>query len=329
LRAAAAPAQWRADAAEMRGAPRALVLAGVLIAASLSARTAQAYVRSASGAGYPLYWSSSCETVTIYLNGFSAMTPDEVAKSIAGAAAAWGPDSVTCPVDVGGGHPFFEILPQMATGGSVPGVGNDGKNSIIFQTANWPETPEALAFTSVSKEPNGHIVDVDIEINAATADILWANLDPGAPPPQNAQLRFDLQTVMTHEFGHFLGLAHTCSGGDSGDSSDPAASSDGGAQSIPTCTPYPDPSIATEADAVMWYRIDDESIAKRVLTADDARGVCAIYPSASDPHSCTQNLPDDGCGCATAAGASTNRLAAVVLVALALATRRRRRTQRD
>jgi len=74
----------------------------------------------------------------------------------------------------------------------------------------------------------------------------------------------------------------------------------------------------------MWAYIDDGSSAKRVLSTDDARGVCAIYPSASDPHSCTQNLPDDGCGCATASGAATNRLAAVVLVGLALATRRRR-----
>ena len=73
----------------------------------------------------------------------------------------------------------------------------------------------------------------------------------------------------------------------------------------------------------MWYVIDQESIVKRDLTTDDARGVCAIYPAAQDPHSCSQNLPDDGCGCA-AAGAPTGSLASFVGVALAFAMRRRR-----
>jgi MYXO-CTERM domain-containing protein len=310
-------------------------MAGVLIAASFSARPAQAYVRSVYSQMIlnPLYWSSGCETVTIYLNGFTAMTPDEVAKSIGAAAAAWGPDSVTCP-DVGGGHPYFEILPQLATGGSVPGVGNDGKNSIVFQTTPWDPTmtsPEALAFTAVSKEPSGHIVDADIEINAFNPAILWANLDTGAPPAKNGQLRYDLQTVMTHEFGHFLGLAHTCTGGDSGDNGDspPPGSKDDAGQLIPDCTDSPDSTNAVQAQAVMWYVIEQESTTKRVLTPDDARGVCAIYPSARDPHSCTQNLPDDGCGCASA-GAPTNRLGALALVGLTLvARRRRRRTQRN
>ena len=73
----------------------------------------------------------------------------------------------------------------------------------------------------------------------------------------------------------------------------------------------------------MWYVVYQQSTAKRVLTADDARGVCTIYPSASDPHACTQNLPDDGCGCA-AAGASTGSVASFGLILLALAMRRRR-----
>lgn len=314
----------------MRGAPSALVLAGLLSAATLSARTAQAYVRSVSDAGYPLKWSSSCETVTIYLNGFSAMTPDEVAKSIGAAAAAWGPDSVTCPAgagDGGNGHPYFEILPQLAAGGSGTIDQKDGKNSIVFDTMGSELGPEVLAATSVAREPNGQIFDADIEINASSPDILWANLDSGAPPSKNGQLRFDLQTVMTHEFGHFLGLAHTCIGADStvGDDGDspPFGSKDDAGQLIPDCTDPPDSSNVTQAEAVMWYVIDQESTAKRVLTADDARGVCAIYPASLDPHSCTQNLPDDGCGCATG-GAPSGRLAGLALVALALLRRGRR-----
>ena len=135
---------------------------------------------------------------------------------------------------------------------------------------------------------------------------------------------FRSQTVMTHEFGHFLGLSHTCvtdpnGGGDDGNDA-PVDGVDDMGLPIPSC----DDTGVPQSAAVMWADIDG---VKRVLSTDDARGVCAIYPSASDPHSCTQNLPDDGCGCATA-GAPSNRLAAVALVGLALLVRRRPRTRR-
>jgi MYXO-CTERM domain-containing protein len=312
----------------MRGLTRLLVAAGVLIAASVSTRVAQAYVRSENQYQKQLYWSSSCATVTIYLNGFTAMTPDQVAKSIGAAAAAWGPDSVTCPAataDGGNGHPYFEILPQLATGGSVPDISvPDGKNSIVFETTTFDGPSDGFAYTAVSKGPDGRIVEADIAINAVPGiGFEWANLDPGAPSGGHLPL-VDLQTVMTHEFGHFLGLAHTCTTTSSGAGDDqndaPISDTDYLGQPIPSCDDTGVPQFA----AVMWAYIDDGSSAKRVLSTDDARGVCAIYPSAQDPHSCAQNLPDDGCGCATV-GAAPGSLAAVTLGALALVACRRRR----
>ena len=295
------------------------------------ARPAAAYFQSITDStGYPLAWSSSCETVTIYLNGFTGMTSDEVAKSIAAAAAAWGPDQVTCPSpsgDGGKGHPYFQILPQLSTGGAVPDVSSkmqDGKNSIVFVTSDWAgktlASEEALAYTAVFKEPSGKIVEADIAINAdpLSGNPPFANLDPGAPPPTHGQARVDLQTLMTHEFGHFLGLAHTCVastyGGDIGDPIPPGT---------PDCSAATPEALA----AVMYPIIDSESIAKRVLTADDAAGVCHIYPSEADPHSCTQNTPDDGCGC-VAAGPGRGAGLAAVLAALALVLPGRRRRRR-
>jgi MYXO-CTERM domain-containing protein len=78
----------------------------------------------------------------------------------------------------------------------------------------------------------------------------------------------------------------------------------------------------------MWYEIDPGVITKRVLTPDDARGVCAIYsPAAPSIPACAQNSPDDGCGCDTS-GQGRGSLVAPGLVALALlVARRRRRSQ--
>ena len=162
---------------------------------------------------------------------------------------------------------------------------------------------EALAFTSVSKgAQRTHRRRRHRDQRLQLGDP-WANLDPGAPSGGQLRRCVDLQTVMTHEFGHFLGLAHTCAGSTSGrprnDSPPPAEgrrwATDPGAAPIP-----PTPPTRSRPKRSCGTRSRQESTTKRVLTTDDVRGVCAIYPPARDPHACTQNLPDDGCGCATA-----------------------------
>jgi MYXO-CTERM domain-containing protein len=307
--------------------PIAIALAASVLASPFLARPAQAYVRTLSDSGAPLYWPSSCAAVTIYLNGFSLiaadamMTSDEVAKSIAAAAHAWSADQVTCPGpdgDAGSGHPYFEIVPALATGGSVPGIANDGKNSIVFPTV-WTDDPEAIAFTSHFSRPDGEIVDTDMEINPSPATGEWANLDLGASGHVSDPI--DLQTAITHEFGHFIGLAHTCV-----TDGEPSARDDQG-QPVPSCD---DPSVP-QAQAVMWFEVTHGSTTKRVLALDDVRAVCDIYPAAKDPHTCALNLPDDGCGCATG-GARDARGTVLSLLALGLTVihcRRRLRSDRD
>lgn len=140
---------------------RLLPLALALCTLPALARPAAAYVRSVTknSPHDPLKWPSSRETVTIYLNGFTAMTPDEVAKSIGAAAAAWGPDQVSCPAQTGDGSigsPYLQIIPQLSTGAAAPTVdAQDSKNSIVFETSNWDEGYGVLAYTSVYKDPTG------------------------------------------------------------------------------------------------------------------------------------------------------------------------------
>jgi MYXO-CTERM domain-containing protein len=143
-------------------------------------------------------------------------------------------------------------------------------------------------------------------------------------------MRIDLQTLMTHAFGHFLGLAHTClgegdgtQGSDDGDELIDCGHDQG--RPIPTCTSDPDGGDAVQAAAVMWCEIDPEDISKRVSTTDDARGVCAIYPPARVAPVCAQNSSDDGCGCAVVSGEGGSPQLAGALAVLAWAVIRRRR----
>ena len=188
-----------------------LVAAGVALAL---AQPAQAYVRSRADSGIPKYWQKSCIPVTVYQNGFADMSRDEVAKSIAAAAHTWSPTAVTCPDGVS--HPFVEIVTSIAPEGELPPTpAYDGRNTLLFYTYDRPYPPpevsgislNVIALTSTWARADGHIVDADVRVNAK--DNFFANLDPGSTAG-NGQLPFDLQNAITHEFGHLIGLGHTC-----------------------------------------------------------------------------------------------------------------------
>jgi hypothetical protein len=313
----------------LHGLVRAATTAAALVVVLASAGPARAYVRATEQhSQLPTFWTSSCEIVTIYTNGFTQMTTDEVAKSIAAAAHAWSPELVTCPkranLDAGSGHPSFEIITQLASGGAVPSVGPDGKNVVIFQTESWDYYADAIALTHRSTDPSGRIFDADIEVNAATIDFVWANLDPNSPPARGGQDQIDLQAAITHEFGHFLGLAHTCF--DLGPDGETQSVDDQG-QPSPNC---PDGNAQQRA-AVMWYFVERGVLGttKRVVTTDDARGVCGIYPPTATPPVCAADLPEDGCGCRTSGRGGAPSAVLVTMTALVGARRRRRsRVQR-
>lgn len=295
---------------------RRLAAVAGLVVAALAARPARAYVRAtAQQSQLPSFWDSGCQVVTIYTNGYTGMTSDEIAKSIAAAAHAWSPEMVTCPdsagADGGSGHPSFEIITQLAPDGPPPNIGPDGKNVLVFQTETWEHYGDAIALTSRNTDPSGRIFDADMEVNA-TGSWQWANLDPDASG--HVSSFFDLQTALTHEFGHFLGLGHTCYS----PYDPPPRPVDDQGQPAPDCV-----DGIPEQAAVMWYQVDPGNTTKRALTADDARGVCAIYPPNAPATTCAANLPDDGCGCRTGGDGAGTGAALLALAALVTARRRR------
>jgi len=166
---------------------------------------------------------------------------------------------------------------------------------------------------------DGHIVDADVQINAVDYD--FANRDPGYVPVGDYD-PLDLQNAVTHEFGHLIGLGHSCWIPFS-DFDQPIDNMDAG---VPMCDPPP----AGVADTVMFANIaGNGEITKRTLSPDDIRAVCEIYPATADPHACSLDMPDDGCGCSMSASRSQPVLVVVlVLVVVFVLERRGRRGTR-
>jgi hypothetical protein len=109
----------------------------------------------------------------------------------------------------------------------------------------------------------------------------------------------DLQSNATHEVGHFIGLAHPCQ------------------LSPNNCT-------VDDRPLVMYPAATPGDTSKRVLTADDRAGVCAIYPVGGPTSTCGSQQKSGGGGCAS--GEAGGILSA--LLALAALARHARKVPR-
>jgi hypothetical protein len=174
-----------------------------------------------------------------------------------------------------------------------------GNTNLIVFRDKWPaeyaSSGNTLALTTLTfNVQSGEIYDADIEINGeiavTTSDVAVTN---------------DLQSILTHEIGHFLGIAHS-----------------------------------PDATATMFSTYEPGSLSMRDLAPDDINAVCSIYKPeraglpACDPtprhgyaDRCAVPAPaPDGCSASgRAVGAAGGLGFALVAGALALGARRRRR----
>jgi hypothetical protein len=174
----------------------------------------------------------------------------------------------------------------------------------MFLDDGWPyaNPNETLALTTITfNVENGEIYDADVEVNSHDKNLTVGDTRVGS----------DLLSVVTHEAGHFLGLAH---------------------------------SESTEATMYPSYNPGETKL--RTLTDDDIEGICDIYPegrpigsnSCAPRHGfserCGGGSSDDGCTTSPGpmrAGGRTglSALSALALSAMALRIRSRRRSRRD
>jgi hypothetical protein len=140
----------------------------------------------------------------------------------------------------------------------------------------------------------------DGDIEVNQQHFTWADCATGCGDGQE-----DLQNALTHEAGHFLGLGHSMTD-----------------------------------DATMSAQTRPQEVGKRDLTADDAAGLCAVYPPGSVAGRCDDSPPgglelvcgtppDSGCHVAAPGRGLRSTLAGLIAVLLlasaAFGVQRRRR----
>lgn len=184
--------------------------------------------------GKPLFWASSCVQVYVQADGSPSQGLDfaTAKNSVSRAFGAW------LAADCGSGSPLIDVqvLGPITCDQSEYNQTQKNANIVMFRDDSWPYKggEDALAFTHLQFDANtGELWDADLEINS-----FEYQFSTGEPVTQN-----DLDSMLTHEVGHMLGLAHTL-----------------------------------VKDATMYAQYDKGTDSLRTLALDDVTGICAMYP---------------------------------------------------
>jgi len=282
------------------------------------------YVRTtATKTMAPLHWSGACVFLTPDSRGTKAVSMTDELTAVDASANAW--NSQSCS--------YFQFIREAP---EVADVGQDGRNIIKFREDVWAPggkattatemyDPAATAITTVSfiddssRSDSGTILDADVEVNAINFGMGICS-DSSCQTSSAIRPIEDIQNTLTHEFGHVLGLAHTCWKPDP-KHPDPY---DNLGHLVPTCAL--DGSLPQDIrDATMYPFQSPQEISKRSLSPDDINAICEIYPTAMKPSTCAPVSFDPKGGCAVAPGSGQGAWLVPVLWLLLVEARRRRR----
>ena len=231
-----------------RGCMRILTIGSTLLLTALaSPSVASAYCRSTTctgedctrdedgckTSGAKLYWPTSC--VGISLQEDSSVHIDFKYFEQAAQRSLFSWTGLECGdglATIG-----FSQLEEVACKKTEYNSGGTNANVILFQDTKWiyKGVDNTLAKTTVTfNDETGEILDADIEINHAN-NLFTIN---------DMTVEYDLESVLTHELGHLIGIDHT-----------------------------------PDFDATMFAGYEPGSIDQRTLEEDDILAACEAYPA--------------------------------------------------
>jgi len=198
--------------------------------------------------GEPLWWATPCLSYAIDERGSQSLDPEETRAAVDAGFDAWA--NVICAT----GHTDIQFLALSDATCMTPEYNQRGGNvnAVIFLDPWEPPTseitldPRALALTVMWIDTDsGEIFDADMLINDEQP---LAHCTTDGPCTG-----YDLQSIVTHEAGHFIGIGHS---------------------------PLRDATMYFEGGA-------PGSIGMRTLAQDDIDATCTIYPPGSLQSDCS------------------------------------------
>jgi len=189
-----------------------------ILSAVVFVSAASAYSFMRDEAGNALSWAEPDAFLYLNPSNDQGIPEDEVQDAFIAAVAAWNGSGADIRLHDEGNHDLAESAV-------------DQVNLIWFDSA-WPQDPTLVAKASVYAQ-NATIVAADIALN--TADFSFTTGEDAD--------RMDLQSVLTHELGHLLGLDHS-----------------------------------EDAEATMFATTELGETSKRSLRPDDQNGLQKLYP---------------------------------------------------
>lgn len=294
-----------------RSIGRAFALAAAVVTVTAAAPRAHAFCRSTTCVGecardldgcktegHPLYWPGLCVSFSLNEQGSEFVDFADFERIAEASVAAW--SDVECTGAEGGFASIsFVRKADVACHQAEFNQGGPNANILLFQDTKWAYSgiDNTLAKTTVTYDTEtGEILDADIEMNHAYNEFTTGD----------DYVAYDLQSILTHEFGHFIGLDHT-----------------------------------DDFSATMNAGYAEGTTELRTIDFDDEEGICAAYPPSRnvtcrpEPNggfsgTCADEDPvvdDETCSFAPAAKAPSQGpwLAGLFLAITAVAVRRRSR----